>query len=86
MYVVGECRLRALLEEREMSQAELSRRTGYDRKQIGKWINNRKKVGVMGMDKARTISQALGLDSPYELYEWVWVELGDKLPGVAADD
>ncbi|NGM81252.1 helix-turn-helix transcriptional regulator [Paenibacillus sp. 7124] len=70
MYVVGECRLRTLLKERRMSQAELARRTGIDRKQIGKWINNRDEVGVMGLDKLRTIAEALELASPYELYEW----------------
>ncbi|MEC0167911.1 helix-turn-helix transcriptional regulator [Paenibacillus graminis] len=70
MYVVGECRLRALLKDRKLSQAELGRRTGISRSQIGHWINDRKRVGVMGLDKARTIAEVLGLDSPYEIYEW----------------
>ncbi|ETT64900.1 hypothetical protein BSK66_07770 [Paenibacillus odorifer] len=80
MYVVGECRLRALLKERKLSQAELSRRTGYSRSQIGHWINDRKRVGVMGLDKARTIAEVLGLDSPYDLYEW------EEAPVKATDD
>ncbi|WP_342439287.1 helix-turn-helix transcriptional regulator [Paenibacillus sp. FSL L8-0436] len=70
MYVVGECRLRVLLKERKLSQAELGRRTGIHRSQIGHWINDRKRVGVMGLDKARMIAEVLGLDSPYDLYEW----------------
>ncbi|OMC96246.1 helix-turn-helix transcriptional regulator [Paenibacillus sp. FSL R5-0636] len=80
MYVVGECRLRALLKERKLSQVELSRRTGYSRSQIGHWINDRKRVGVMGLDKARTIAEVLGLDSPYDLYEW------EEAPVKATDD
>lgn len=84
MYVVGECRLRTLLEERKMSQAELSRRTGYPRKQIGHWINDRTKVGVMGLDKARTIAEALGLNSPYDLYHWT--EKSTVTPDKAASD
>jgi transcriptional regulator with XRE-family HTH domain len=84
MYVVGECRLRTLLEERKLSQAELARRTGYNRKQIGKWINNRDTVGVMGIDKARTIAKVLGLKSPYELYDWDEIPL--VTPSKAADD
>lgn len=81
MYVVGNCRLRTLLKERKLSQAELARRTGYDRKLIGKWINNRYEVGVMGLDKLRTIAEVLELDDPYELYEWSKVA-----PDKATDD
>lgn len=84
MYVVGECRLRTLLSERKLSQAELARRTGYNRKQIGKWINNRDTVGVMGIDKARTIAKVLGLDSPYDLYEWDEIPL--VTPNTAASE
>lgn len=84
MYVVGKCRLRTLLDERKLSQAELARRTGYDRKQIGRWINDRERVGVMGIDKARTIAQVLGLDSPYALYEWDEVPL--VTPNTAANE
>lgn len=80
MYVVGECRLRTLLQERNLSQAELARRTGYSRSQIGHWINDRKRVGVMGLDKARTIAGVLGLDSPYDLYYW------ETAPDKAASD
>ncbi|MEK5395971.1 helix-turn-helix domain-containing protein [Paenibacillus sp. FSL K6-2859] len=84
MYVVGECRLRTLLKERNMSQAELGRRTGYSRSQIGHWINDRDKVGVMGLDKARTIAKVLGLDSPYDLY--AWTEVSAATPDKAASD
>ncbi|UMR34004.1 helix-turn-helix transcriptional regulator [Paenibacillus polymyxa] len=69
MYEVGRCRLRELLKERKMTQAELARRTGIDRKQINDYINKRDIVGVMGLGILRTIAEALGLESPYEIYE-----------------
>ncbi|WP_187644776.1 helix-turn-helix domain-containing protein [Paenibacillus terrae] len=69
MYEVGRCRLRELLKERKMTQAELARRTGIDRKQINDYINKRDIVGVMGLGILRAIAETLGLDSPYEIYE-----------------
>lgn len=69
MYVVGRCRLRELLKERNMTQADLARRTGIDYKQINHYINKQDTVGVMGLGILRTIAEELDLDSPYELYE-----------------
>ncbi|MCM3784366.1 helix-turn-helix transcriptional regulator [Neobacillus mesonae] len=69
MYEVGRCRLRELLAERNLTQAELARRTGIDRKQLNDYINKRDKVGVMGLALLRSIAEALALDSPYEIYE-----------------
>lgn len=69
MYYVGRCRLRELLKERNMTQADLARRTGIDYKQINHYINNQDTVGVMGLGILRTIAEELDLDSPYDLYE-----------------
>lgn len=69
MYEVGRCRLRELLHQRNLTQAELARRTGIDRKQINDYINKREIVGVMGLGMLRAIAEELRLESPYEIYE-----------------
>lgn len=67
-YVVTKCLLGKLLKEAGMSKAELSRRTGINANQISDYISLRYRD--MGLERARTIAEVLGLDSPYCLYEW----------------
>jgi hypothetical protein len=67
-YKVTKCLLGVLLDEARMSKAELSRITGISEGQIYDYIANR--VGVMGLANARSIAEALRLESPYDLYEW----------------
>lgn len=69
MYEVGRCRLREILKSKRMTQVKLAELTGYSKQQINNWINRQHVVGVMGLEALRTISEALNLDSPYELYE-----------------
>lgn len=77
----GRCRLRFLLARAEMTQAELSRRTGYsfdddpsDRQgyspqQISNWVNNREK---MSYEAAATVAYVLKCHME-ELYEQIWI-------------
>jgi transcriptional regulator with XRE-family HTH domain len=67
--VRGRCRLRYLLARSEMTQAELSRRTGYSPQQISNWVNNREH---MNFESAATVAYVLDCQME-ELYELVWV-------------
>ncbi|MFD3261832.1 helix-turn-helix domain-containing protein [Paenibacillus lentus] len=40
----GRCRLRYLLARKDMTQAELARRTGYQRQQVSNWVNDREPI------------------------------------------
>ncbi|OMF98167.1 helix-turn-helix transcriptional regulator [Paenibacillus sp. FSL R7-0337] len=62
----GRCRLRYLLAKAKMTQAELSRRTGYSPQQISNWVNDRE---PMSYDAAATIAHVLAcqMEDLYEL-------------------
>lgn len=62
------CLLGDLLTAASLSKAELARRTGISEGQIYDYISFRTKE--MGIANARTIAEALNLESPYDLYEW----------------
>lgn len=64
----GDCRLRILLKKANMTQAELSRRTGYSPQQISNWVNDREK---MSFDAAATLAYVLECHME-ELYVLVW--------------
>lgn len=67
-YTIRKCLLGVLLDQRKMSKVELSVLTGISEGQIYDYISNR--VKEMGIANARTIAEALSLESPYDLYEW----------------
>jgi transcriptional regulator with XRE-family HTH domain len=62
----GRCRLRYLLAKKKMTQAELSRRTGYSPQQISNWVNDKE---PMSFDAAATVANAVGcyMEDLYEL-------------------
>ena len=66
-YDVGRCLLALILYKSDMTQAELSSRTGISRSQINAYIKNKQ---VMSLPVAKTISAALhcGID---DLYDWI---------------
>ncbi|MFK4304299.1 transcriptional regulator with XRE-family HTH domain [Paenibacillus sp. RC254] len=68
-YTVIKCLLGNLLDDVEMTQAELSRRTGIHKSQISAYINMRYNKS-MEIAHARRIAEALGVENPYDLYEW----------------
>lgn len=72
------CRLGILLRRAGMTQAELSRKTGFDPirrtggyspQQISNWVNNREK---MSYEAAATVAYVLGCHME-ELYDTVWI-------------
>ncbi|MEK3969412.1 helix-turn-helix domain-containing protein [Paenibacillus sp. FSL H7-0323] len=63
----GRCRLRYLLARTKITQAELSRRTGYSKQQISNWVNNRE---LMSFEAAATLAYVLKCQIE-ELYELV---------------
>ncbi|MEK4980798.1 helix-turn-helix domain-containing protein [Bacillus sp. FSL K6-6540] len=63
-----DCRLRILLSKAGMTQAELSRKTGYSPQQISNWVNDREK---MSFEAAATVAYVLECHME-ELYELVW--------------
>lgn len=65
-YVVGECRLRLLLKQHNMSQTELASRLGITRQQINKYV---KGAAVMSYQVAYNVSVILDC-SMSDLYEW----------------
>uniref|UniRef100_UPI00403FBC62 helix-turn-helix domain-containing protein n=1 Tax=Paenibacillus sp. FSL R5-0519 TaxID=2921648 RepID=UPI00403FBC62 len=66
---VTKCLLGNILEEVDMSQIELSRRTGIHKSQISSYVNTRYGK-TMELAHARKICKVLGIDNPYDLYEW----------------
>lgn len=62
----GSCRLRTLLKNKRLSQAELARRTGYHPRMISYYVND---VKHMSVEVMRNISLVLGCYME-ELYEW----------------
>ncbi|AYB41810.1 helix-turn-helix domain-containing protein [Paenibacillus lautus] len=64
----GKCLLKRRLDERHMTQSELSRRTGYSRQIISHYANDR---SMMSPEAMKTISYVLRC-SMESLYEWVW--------------
>ncbi|GIO36864.1 hypothetical protein J41TS12_17250 [Paenibacillus antibioticophila] len=63
------CRLRYLLARAKMTQAELSRRTGYSPQQISNWVNDREH---MNYESAATVAYVLSCHME-ELYELEWI-------------
>jgi transcriptional regulator with XRE-family HTH domain len=63
---IGQCLLQYLLDKRQMTQADLSRKTGISTQQISDYINNRR---VMSLKNARIISRAIGCIID-DLYDW----------------
>jgi transcriptional regulator with XRE-family HTH domain len=62
----GRCLLQPLLDSADMSQSELSRRTGIPREMIVKYIHKRAPIPL---DKARLISRTIKCTID-DLYEW----------------
>jgi transcriptional regulator with XRE-family HTH domain len=68
-YIVTKCLLGKHLDNAGLKQIDLARRTGIHKSQISQYVNMR--YGKpMDIAHARTIADALGLESPYDLYEW----------------
>jgi transcriptional regulator with XRE-family HTH domain len=63
----GRCRLRSILELKQMTQTELANRTGLKPQKISDYVNNRQ---YMSMMNAARIAKALGV-SIDDLYYWV---------------
>lgn len=68
-FVVTKCLLGEILEDLDIKQIELAKKTGIDKSQISQYVNMRYEK-PMNLAHARTIATALGLASPYDLYEW----------------
>lgn len=66
-FIRGRCLLQSHLEEINMSQAELSRRSGYSQRMISHFVNNERK---MSADAMYTISLIIGCEMS-NLYEWI---------------
>lgn len=69
-YSRGECRLKSERLAKNLTQAELGRRSGYSRQMIYKFENNLKKMSPEAM---YSMSRALDC-SMEDLYEWIWVD------------
>lgn len=67
MYVAGDCRLRQLLKQRNLSQTELARRLKMKPQQIHNYISGRR---VMTLEIAKNIATVLSCEID-DLYEWV---------------
>jgi DNA-binding XRE family transcriptional regulator len=67
-YRIGDCLLSKRLEELDMTQAELARRLGVQRQQVGKWAKNEQR---MSLESAKNVASILGLNHVDDLYEWV---------------
>jgi len=64
---LGRCRLRSILELKQITQTELANRTGLKPQKISDYVNNRQ---YMSMMNAARIAKALGV-SIDDLYYWV---------------
>lgn len=65
---IGRCLLSLRLQQVGMTQAELARRLGCSRQQVGKWTNN---IQGMSMETAKNVADILGLEKMEDLYEWI---------------
>ncbi|WP_245251601.1 helix-turn-helix transcriptional regulator [Paenibacillus turicensis] len=63
--------MRVRLKERDITQSELARRTGYSRQVISHYANNRLQMSPAVM---KTISYVLGCTME-DLYQWEWESL-----------
>lgn len=69
-FIVTKCLLGDILEDKDIKQIDLARKTGIDKSQISQYVNMRYD-SPMNLAHARTIATVLGLASPYDLYEWI---------------
>jgi transcriptional regulator with XRE-family HTH domain len=67
-YRIGKCLLSERLDELDMSQAELARRLGVSRQQVGKWVKDEQR---MSLESAKNVASILNLDHADDLYEWI---------------
>lgn len=63
----GRCLLGPLLKSRNLSQSELARRTGINKRMISFYVKNER---LMSVDAMYNISRVLGCNME-ELYEWI---------------
>ena len=71
-YKVGECRLKQLLDQANMTQVELAEIIGKSSKWVGDIANKRGPRG-MTLENAKSIAAALGVTID-DLYEWIPVK------------
>jgi transcriptional regulator with XRE-family HTH domain len=67
MYEIGKCRLKKLLNERDLTQVEFARKMGMSKSQVNDYISG--DTTSMSLVTAKNIAYMLGC-SIEELYEW----------------
>jgi putative transcriptional regulator len=65
--IIGKCLLQHLLNQRRMTQADLSAMTGISKTQINEYITNTR---IMSLFNAKLIANALRCCNIDDLYEW----------------
>lgn len=70
MYRIGKCLLKLRLNERRMTQRQLSDITGISEQQLSNYSSG---LYYMSVEKAKNISNILGCDIE-DLYEWIPID------------